>query len=246
MRIIDINCRIGAIPVLGNQFTAENLLGSMQKNEVKAAVISSTISDTVDFMAGNRLVYQTVEKYAGKANLFGAVTVNTAFPDESVEEMRKYLFNERMVAVRVVADNRKSPLLHSTCRAIINSQRRYAAPVLIHAKNAADVEVIELLAAEFKTMRFIILGMGEDDWKHAVLAAETNTNISLELSGRISSDKIDYTLKTLGSHRLFYGSSLPYVDGALFKAFVENANIDDGEKADIFFNNGKRLLDNKL
>ena len=246
MKIIDINCRIGAIPVLGNQFTAENLLGSMQRNGVIAAVVSSTIADTVDFAAGNRLVFQAVEKYQGKANIFGAVTVNTAFPDESIEEMRRYLFNDRMVAIKVVTGNLKSKLLYSTCELIINSQRRYAAPVLIHARNAAEVEVIERLAAVFKTMRFIILGMGEDDWKHAVLAAVANTNISLELSGRISSDKIDYTLKSLGSHRLFYGSGLPYTDGSLVKACVENSNLDEGEKADIFFNNGKRLLDNKL
>ncbi|MBQ9358763.1 MAG: hypothetical protein IJT95_04400 [Abditibacteriota bacterium] len=246
MKIIDINCQIGAIPVLGNQFTAENLLGSMQRNGVIAAVVSSTISDTVDFVAGNRMVFQTVEKYQGKANLFGAVTVNTAFPEESVEEMRRYLFNDRMVVIKVVTGNLKSKLLYSTCELIINSQRRYAAPVLIHARNAGEVEVIEKLASTFKTMRFIILGMGEDDWKHAVLAAVTNTNISLELSGKISSDKIDYTLKSLGSHRLFYGSDLPYTDGSLFKAFVENSAIDESEKADIFFNNGKRLLDNKL
>ncbi len=246
MKIIDINCQIGAIPVLGNQFTAENLLGSMQRNGVIAAVVSSTISDTVDFVAGNRMVFQTVEKYQGKANLFGAVTVNSAFPEESVEEMRRYLFNDRMVAIKVVTGNLKSKLLYSTCELIINSQRRYAAPVLIHARNAGEVEVIEKLASTFKTMRFIILGMGEDDWKHAVLAAVTNTNISLELSGKISSDKIDYTLKSLGSHRLFYGSDLPYTDGSLFKAFVENSAIDESEKADIFFNNGKRLLDNKL
>ncbi|MBO4547749.1 MAG: amidohydrolase family protein [Abditibacteriota bacterium] len=246
MKIIDINCQIGAIPVLGNNFSAENLLGSMQRNGVIAAVISSTLSDTVDFVAGNRLVFQTVEKYQGKANLFGAVTVNTAFPDESSEEMRRYLFNERMVAIKIVTGNLKSKLLKSTCEVILNSQRRYAAPVLIHAKDARDVEVIEGLAQTFRNMRFIILGMGEDDWKHAVLAAVSNTNISLELSGKISSDKIDYTLKSLGSHRLFYGSSLPYADGSLFKAFVENSSLDEAEKADIFYNNGKRLLDNRL
>lgn len=245
MKIIDINCQIGTIPVLGNQFTTDNLLNSMHKYEVMGAVVSSTIGNNIDFVYGNRMVSDAVSKFGEKANLLGCITVNCNFIEESLAEMRKYLYSERFVALRITAGDMRKYVTLAECEPILNSHRRYGTPVFIHAKDVDEVIEVEKMSKAFDGMRFVLLAMGEDDWKSAVIVANRRPNISLEISGNTNPEKIRYALDSLGSHRLLYGSELPYVDGSVFKSLVENTELESHEKADIYYNNARKLFEGK-
>ena len=243
MKIIDINVQIGTIPVLGQMFSIENLLTSMQKHEVMGVMISSTVGNNIDFVYGNKMISDAITKYGDKTNLFGCITVNCDFIEESQTEMRKYLYEPKIVALRLTTGDKRKYVTLAEFEPILNSNRRFGAPVVVHARDFDEIIEIEKIAKKFDGMRFVILSMGEDAWKSAVIIADRTTNISLEISGNTSPEKIGYAVEKLGSHRLFYGSELPYIDGSVFKSLINHSDLDDFQKVDIYYNNARKLFD---
>ena len=243
MKIIDVNAQIGTLPILGRQFSIDNLLHSMQKHEVMEAIISSTIGNNIDFVYGNKVISDVINKYGNDAKLFGCVTVNCDYLEESQSEMRKYFYEDRFIALRLTAGERRKMVTLIEAEPILNSHRRFGFPVFVHAINKEEVIEIEKMAKKFDGMRFIILSMGEDAWKSAVTVADRTTNIFLEISGCTNITKIIYAIEKLGSRRLLYGSALPYVDGSVFKSLVENSDLEAYQKSDIYYNSAKKLFE---
>ena len=240
---MDVNAQIGTLPVLGRQFSVDNLLHSMQKHQITEAIISSTVGNNIDFVYGNRVVSDIINKYGDTAKLLGSVTVNCDFLEESQSEMRKYFYDDRFVALRLTAGERRKMVTLIEAEPILNSHRRFGFPVFVHAINTEEVIEIEKMAKKFDGMRFIILSMGEDSWKSAVTVAERMTNIFLEISGCTNTTKIIYAIEKLGSRRLLYGSALPYVDGSVFKSLIENSDLEPYQKSDMYYNSAKKLFE---
>ncbi len=93
-------------------------------------------------------------------------------------------------------------------------------------------------------MKFVLLAMGGDDWRMATVVAERTLNLVLEVSGSFSPDKIRFAVERIGSHRMVYGSGLPYVDPSVVIGLVEDADISDADKRNIFENSARRLFKN--
>jgi len=79
------------------------------------------------------------------------------------------------------------------------------------------------IATEFPAMRFLLLGMGGDDWRAAVAAAHHHLNIFLELSGSLDADKVSLASASLTPRKLLYGSGAPRRDPAQAQALVADA-----------------------
>ncbi len=73
-------------------------------------------------------------------------------------------------------------------------------------------------------MRFLLLGMGGDDWRMAVAAAHRHLNIFLELSGSLDTDKVSAASAALTPRKLLYGSGAPRRDPAQAQALVSSAD----------------------
>jgi predicted TIM-barrel fold metal-dependent hydrolase len=98
------------------------------------------------------------------------------------------------------------------------------------------------IAKAFPGMKFILLGMGGDAWRTAAAAASQTLNLVLETSGSLSPDKIGYAMEMIGSHRMVFGSNLPFTDPAITIGLVEDADIPDADKKMIFQGTARKIF----
>jgi predicted TIM-barrel fold metal-dependent hydrolase len=99
------------------------------------------------------------------------------------------------------------------------------------------------IAAEFPSMKFILLTMGGNDWHTAVIAAKQHLNIYLELSGSLDTDKIAHAAATLTPRKVLYGSGIPFNDPQLTLGLVaDTASLTNFDRNRILAENAQTLF----
>ena len=239
MAIIDIHAEIGTTPLWGVSFTDANLTRSMQKYGVEKAVVSSTIGNSCDFTRGNAQIARVVQ-----ANKFmlGCLVVNVNYPEQSQKDMHTYLSQESLAGMRLSSGVRGGYVMPAEAEELLNAYRRFLKPVFLYTFDKTSLLAANEIAKAFPAMKFVLLSMGGEDWRMATILAERTLNLVLEVSGSFSPDKIPFAVEHIGSHRIVYGSSLPYVDPSATIALVQDANISDLDKRNIFENSARRVF----
>lgn len=239
MALIDIYAEVGTTPLWGVPFTEANLARSMQKYGVERSIISSTIGNSCDFVRGNAQVARVVQ--ANKA-FVGCAVVNIHYPEISQDEMHKYLSDDGFAAVLLTGGARRRPVTLAEADDILNAYRRFVKPVYVHAFDSASLMAVNEMAKAFSGMKFVVLTMGGEEWRMATVLADRTLNLVLEVSGSFSPDKIKFAVERIGSHRIVYGSSLPYVDPSAIIGLIQDADISDVDKRNIFEDSARRLF----
>jgi predicted TIM-barrel fold metal-dependent hydrolase len=85
--------------------------------------------------------------------------------------------------------------------------------------------------------------MGGRDWRQAVHAAHSATNIVLETSGALDRSKLSAAVEVLGAHRIVFGSGSPATGVAAALGMVEDAAISDDARRRILWDNAVRLFE---
>jgi len=237
--IIDVHAEIGTTPLWGIPFTDQNLLRSMQKYGVDRSIISSTIGNSCDFKRGNAQVARVVQ--ANQAML-GCVVVNINYPELSQKDMHSYLADGSFAALLLTSGVRGRHVTLAEGEDLLNAHRRFVKPVYLHTQNQAAALAANEIAKAFPIMKFVLIGMGGEDWRMATMLAERTLNLYLEVSGSSSPDKIQFAVEHIGSHRIVYGSGLPYNDPSAVIGLVQDAEITDADKKNIFENSARRLF----
>jgi len=236
---IDVHAEIGTTPLWGVPFTEANLARSMQKYGVERSIISSTIGNSCDFRRGNAQIAKVVES---NPSMLGCVVVNMNYPEQSQKEMHAYLGLDQFAALLLTSGVRGRHVTLAETEDILNAHRRFVRPVFLHVSDTASLLAANEMAKAFNVMKFVLLSMGGEDWRMATVLAERTLNLVLEISGSFSPDKIKFAVERIGSHRMVYGSSLPYTDPSAVIGLVQDADIADVDKRNIFENSAKRLL----
>ena len=239
MAIIDIHAEIGTTPLWGVSFTDTNLTRSMQKYGVERAIISSTIGNSCDFTRGNVQVARVVQ--ANNAML-GCLVVNVNYPEQSQKDMHTYMNQESFAGLRLSSGVRGGYVMPAEAEELLNAYRRFLKPVFLYTFDKTSLLAANEIAKAFPSMKFVLLSMGGEDWRMATILAERTLNLVLEVSGSFSPDKIPFAVEHIGSHRIVYGSSLPYVDPSATIALVQDANISDLDKRNIFENSARKVF----
>ena len=114
--------------------------------------------------------------------------------------------------------------------------------MFLHVPTKEAAEGANDIAKAFPNMKFILLGMGGDDWRIPIIFADRTLNLVLEVSGSFSPDKVKFAVERIGSHRIVYGSGLPYSDPSSIIALVNEADIAGADKRNIFDGTARRLF----
>jgi len=239
MPIIDVHAEIGTTPLWGVPFTDQNLARSMQKYGVERSIISSTIGNSCDFVRGNGQIARVVQ---ANPVMLGCVVVNINYPEQSQKEMHSYIGTDKFAALMLTSGVRGRFVTLAESEDILNAHRRFIKPVYLHVPNQAAAIAANEIAKAFPIMKFVMIGMGGDDWRMATVLAEKTLNLVLEVSGSSSPDKICFAVEHIGSHRIAYGSGLPYVDPSAIIGLVQDADITDLDKRNIFEGSARRLF----
>lgn len=238
MATIDVHAEIGTTPMWGVSFTDANLTRSMQKYGVERSIISSTIGNSCDFRRGNAQIAKVVQ---ANKSMLGCVVVNMNYPEQSQKEMHAYLGTDQFAALLLTSGVRGRHVTLAETEEILNAHRRFVKPVYLHTPNQQAALAANEIAKAFSIMKFVLIGMGGEDWRMATLLAERTLNLVLEVSGSSSPDKIQFASEHIGSHRIVYGSGLPYVDPSAVIGLVQDAEITDVDKRNILEGSARRL-----
>ena len=199
--------------------SADAVRQSMTRHGIDRVALISELAASGDVAGGNAQTAAAVQPAAG---LYGYVVLNAGYPDEAQAELSKYMLKAAFVAGVLVGNGQRPPTL-SEARDILAAHRRYTKPMALLAPDADAVHAAREMAAEFATMKFLLLGMGGDDWRTAVAAARQQVNIFLEMSGVSDADKVSFAVSALSPRRLLFGSGQPHGDPQAMLALVNEA-----------------------
>jgi predicted TIM-barrel fold metal-dependent hydrolase len=201
--------------------TREQVLETMERFGLDAVALISGLGASCDFSNGNRLLREVLDDEQG---LFGYVTLNVAYPDESLQEQRMYMSKREFVGGVLIGEpGRPVTLMHA--RDIVNAQRRYGKPIALYAWDTDAVHAAREIAEEFTQIRFILLTMGGADWRSAVETAKKCLNVNLEISGSLDADKLTVAANAISARRIIFGSGLPNGDPSLYRGLVQDCEI---------------------
>lgn len=239
MPLFDIHTYLTTDPMGTSLQTQQDVLAAMDRYQVDAVALISGMAATCDFVAGNRLLRDVVSSEQG---IFGWVTLNADYPDQSLEEQRLYLSRREFVGAAFFP-RAQTPVTLEDTRELVNAHRRYTKPLVIYTPDLAAVHAARRIAEEFTQMRIILLTMGGEDWHAAVEAAKTCLNLYLEISDSLDADKIAYAATALSARKLVFGSGLPFADPSLFVGLVEEASVLSGsDRRRIYIDNALSLF----
>lgn len=236
---IDCHTYVAPTPFSENMAAKDKILESMQRFDLEAVVLVSSLGTECDLLNGNKQLKQFVSDAEG---IYAYVTVNADYPEQSIEQQRAYLTKPEFVGALFAPPAGRSLLLEEI-REITNAQRRYGKPLAFRTRNLDDVNSVRAVAEAFPTIQIVLLGMGGDAWRSAVEAAKKFVNVHLDISGSLDADKISYAYSTIAARRLLFGSGLPFSEPSVYEVLVNESKVlTTNDRKRIFRQNASALF----
>jgi len=240
MPIFDVHAHFGHPPGGVLPWNGEALLQAMDRFQIQRVVLASWMAEAWDMVQGNQELHEALGQ---QERWLGYVVVNGHYPEESIEELQKYLGKGRFVGVKFHPAQTRQRLHSEGHWQILNACRRYGVPIFVSAFTEGEVLEVCEAAKEFSSLRFILGHMAEAAWEAALQAVEPQTNIFLDL-GSLQADfnKVAEALARIGPRRLVFSSdsgraSIPYVAGML-----RDAGLSRSDQERIFYRNAVELF----
>lgn len=229
MRIVDARCTIGA----GRQCTLDpdELVRRLDELGIEAAVVSAPDRClAVANREGNDFVVDACRRHPDR--LIGFAAVNPWFGEAAVAELRRAAeAGLRGVVLHpalqgfLLADDLADP--------VVAAAGELGLPVYVPTGTPVHALPLQLteLARRFPEVRFLMGHMGHSDfWIDSIPAVAGAPNVYAELSYK-QPHTIEDAVRTLGAHRVVFGSDAPFNDLRLELEKFLAADLDDGSRA---------------
>lgn len=235
---VDIRMNFGPYDALGKPYGVEGILSAMDKYGIEKAVLLSTLAINADLAQGNKELYEAI---AENERLFGYLTVNPNYPEESIQLMRSTMNLNKFVALALFRGATKPYPNLLDYKEILNAYRRFCKPAFINTPSREAVEAAEEIASQFPGIKFIFGSMGGPHWRRSI-SEKKQLNVFLEISGSLDADKIDAAVESFGAHRVLFGSNAPFTDQASMLALIKSSGVSADAMAKIVSSNAEKLL----
>src|SRR5688572_19038424 len=167
--------------------SADSIVAEMKARGIERAVLFSAHARNVDPLAGNRVLGRVLEQGQG---LFGCLITHTNRIDASQTVMRELMSHPKFIGMAIAGTHPFEPVDKLVADEIMNAYRRFGKPLFLFTPNADCVHAALELAKAYNSYRVVFLGMGGEDWRVAIAAAKSATNILLETSGSLDRAKL--------------------------------------------------------
>jgi hypothetical protein len=199
---------------------------------IEGAIISSSSAIVYDFREGNA---ELARLLIGESHYWGYVTVNFNYPEESLEELDRYLQDpqsSRFVGIKV------HPLLAAKSfdcpegERIVEHSIRYQAPFLIHTFNSpleSPRNVLRLSKA-YPQALFILGHMGGYEWEVGIEVAKERPNVYLEVCSTCTDPrKLRQAVEAIGPQRVLFGTDATLFEPSYMRKALEDAGLSRQE-----------------
>lgn len=124
-------------------------------------------------------------------------------------------------------------------------------PILIHAfrkevdqlPNESLAPHVANLANRYPEAKILMAHLGGNAY-YGIKPIVENKNVWVDISGSIfRRDELDYTVDLIGSNRVIFGSDMPGASYIANVGQVEEADLTDSQREDIYYNNAVKFFD---
>ncbi len=223
----------------------EGFKKSLNRAGIEGAIISSSSAIVYDFREGNAELSQVLK---GENNIWGYVTVNFNYLEESLEEVERYLrdpLTTRFVGIKV------HPLLAGKsfdCKEadrIVERAIRYQTPFLIHTFNSPIESPRNVLrvSKEYPQALFILGHMGGYEWEVGIEVAKERPNVYLEVCSTCTEPrKLRQAVDAVGPQRVLFGTDATLFEPAYMRMALEDAGLTQEEMKWVLGESARRLF----
>jgi hypothetical protein len=239
LRVIDVHSYFGGSIVPGIAAGANSISSGARDREIDAVVLLSNHARNVDPLAGNRILRKVLEQ---GPNLYGCLVTHINRVDSSVTVMRDLMGNKKYLAMAVADVSPDEPVSKLVADEIVNAYRRYGKPLFLFTPNAKCVISALEIAKGYPMLKVVFLGMGGGEWRNAIAAAHSCTNVYLETSGALDRAKLPAAVEAIGAHRILFGSGSPTIDAAAAMGLIHDSGLSEDAMRKIFGENAEKLF----
>jgi len=243
--IVDVHCHLGSYG--RHVWTAKRLLADMDACGVDKAVVFPTGGHKpTDYSKENDQALNAVQRYPHR--LVGFARVNPHYGSSAAAEVERAI-SKGMRGVKLHPTMEVFPANSPLVDPIMETASRLKIPVLIHAGSppyALPSQVADV-ASRFAEVTVIMGHMGGSGLViDAVPSAKRAENLLLETSGVARRLAIEEAVRTLGAHRVVFGSDWPYSHPSPEIAKIRVLDITEDERRRVLGGNMAELLRLKL
>lgn len=242
--ICDIHGQWGPTTAAPSWNQPDHVKGQLLQRGISMGCFASALARRYDMVAGNDAVYEAAKSKGGGVVLKGWLVIQPNQHDESANLMRKYMFHDNFVGAALYPNPATGePVTLARCQDLLTVFRRYGKALLIHTPTAAAMHHAVDIASFLGAGKVIASGMGGVEWREAIDYAVRPTNLFLDFSGALTSDKIAFAIQRLGGCRkLVFGSGSPSTDPAAVLALLDELDLTDDERHRILYGNAHRIF----
>jgi hypothetical protein len=244
MRIIDLHTHLGKWFFPIEKVTVHDFLRVMERNGIETSVISSSRAVFHDFRIGNRELADAIQT---DKRLLGFLFLNPNYLEESLQEMDRYMGQEEFVGLGelyhkgYIGDQTIDSYGHM--RILERLLERFPQRLVLFHCFGEGFEALAKVATRFPQITFIAGHMGGPEFEPAIECLREVDNVYLEIcSSSPVSGKIETAVQKVGAGRVVFGSDSTLLNPAFIIGTVVDSRISDGEKEQILYQNGRRLL----
>lgn len=239
--IIDVHGHLGSWPLPMRNCDARDLVDLMKRRGIEKCVLSSTNAIVNDFVDGNAELDAAMDSVDG---IYGYVTLNPNYLEESIAQMRKYLGKPRFVGLKVHPGYARAAIDGEAMRELTRVAVALGpVPFLIHTMGAGEPAKIGRLAKEFPEAPIIMAHGGGAAWQEALEVVKQTKNTYVEFcSSRCELGKVRRAIGEVGADRILFGTDLGLFDPAYNLGTYESADLTIAEQAAIMRDNALKLF----
>jgi len=249
LQIIDTHTHMG--PFYGSHLPnpdVESMLRSMDRHNVEF-IITAPQSSLFVAGYGNRETEEAMRRYPDRIR--GWYSYNPNHPKAIEQIDSDFQQNPGYVGFKVLPDYHRTRLDGPEYQAIFDYANARGLPVLSHTWGQAmydgnvysNIPMISKVVEAFPRMQFIMGHSVQGQCDEAIDLAVAHENAYLELTDTYRfNGLLEKMCVKAGSHKVLFGTDLPWYNPAYCLGCILFADITDAEKEDIIRNNILRIL----
>ncbi|NOZ20554.1 MAG: amidohydrolase family protein [Planctomycetes bacterium] len=242
--VIDTHAHFG--PFQGIYFpnvTAEDMIATMDRCGVKKLVFSSHAS-LIDPRRGNPISLDTCRKYPGR--LYAYWSINPNYPELIPDDLSKFPFIEEFVGFKFLPSYHQYSITDKNCQPVFEYANANKCIVLCHTWGGNlynGPQQVEEIVGKYPDMTFLMGHSLSGAWEDAFRIAKEHPNAYLELCGIYHhGGVIEQMCGQVGSHKITFGTDLPWFDPHYGIGCVLFSHIGDEDIHNILHRNAERIF----
>ncbi len=239
MKRIDVHTHLGNWMFPIRDFEVAGFRRTMQQHRIEKSVISYGPAILYDFREGNRQLAAILQD---APELWGYVVLNPHYLEESLAEIEKYLPDPKFVGFKLHPEQNQYRLNGLNVYKLFERITLTKKPVLVHTFPEQTNDLLGV-AKFFPSVPIIMGHMGGNRWWEGIAVAAQTENVYLEpCSSFPEADKVRAAVEAVGPGRVLFGSDSNLLNPGFTIGMIEEANLADGIKEQIFYQNAKLLF----